>query len=1370
MHSSSHFDPQLGIDIHTYPFGPLPTPHIALVFDVFDYLPLIGTTVNVNGIKRASAGTGGLAVHIPIGGPWLPPLRVPGGPQLDNELFMGSKTVRVDGEPFSRITMPVLSCNFIGMMPPFRPKRLAKPKPLSLMMPLTLNLALPNQVVVGGPPTVNVMALLMRAGLSGLGKGLKKFKKSAGYAKLMTQFQQLRQKLFKNMDPGFLKCKVLRAEPVDIRDGSVALEHRDFVLPGRLPLIWARHYSSADIDDAGYCGYGWTTPADIRLERDDSGVMLLTRPQGITAFGNIPDRPGREHAAIGLPDGGRLWWERQNRQRSWIYEDNDGVSYCFDDGSVMPLASLGDRNGNGWRLVRQQGQLTRLVEYSVQGASGREVHITSERQRITVMRLYDALNGVYSPLARYEYDADNQLAAEIDALGAARRFDYQRRRMTQHQDRNGQRFHYAYDPQWRVIHAWGDGGLYDYQFIYHDLLNEVEVTDSLGYTSHIRFDSSGLPISEIDPLGGNTVFNYDDFGRPLSVTQPDGRRYQWEYDALGLIVAMIQPDGSRVSLAYNDLAQLVALSDAKGAQWFMEHDQRGNLLAQRDPTGVTHRYRYDELGQPIALLAADGERQRCEYDRYGFLQALSSNHGQQLQLRYDLRGNLRVKTDELGQQTRYEYDAKDRLLQVLAADGKRLAIEYDREDQPVCYRDEAGQQILLRYNATGMVTECLTPEGERVAYQYDTEDQLTAVVNPLGQTWCLRRDGLGRVVEERDYWGQATGYQWDGCGRLQRRTDPQGRTLDYGYDRAGRLQEKRSGEALLTRYRYDAIGQLIQCENRWRQLEWRYDAAGRLLAERQDGFTVRHHYNDAGQRILRESDAGHRVAFGWNDAGLLASIGLNDDPAVELVYDATGRLCTERLSAELERQLEYDGDGQLIAQRMLQNEQPLFSTGYRYDRQGNMLERDDSRWGRDRYRYDADGRLLVHIDPAENIRRFVCDAAGNRLALTVRALNDTPEGWFREGWHNDTRYVFDRTGNLRQRRYSDGSRQDFVWDESQQLIAVHQGDSVTHYAYDGLGRRVCKQTPRETHWFYWQGDALLAEVATPAGQGIGPLPLHDVAGRLRRQKIQAALFNRLREYVYYPGSFRPFALLTQQDGQRSSYHYHCDPNGAPLRLTDGGGEVVWSQCCGVWGEPGTVYANKLANPLRFQGQYFDGETGLHYNRYRYYDPQLGGYISQDPIGLVGGVNPYRYAPNPLGWADPWGLKKDDYTISANSAATDIPARGVHVNVHGPGLPAKGGHVSLVPGDIDPKTKAVLNLAVEPADKAADSVSASQWRKIQASIKNYLDDPKNISRLISAAQGGIDLPASSMTADRLKQIKTVKAVLEEHKAKGTNPCR
>ncbi|ENO0460352.1 RHS domain-containing protein [Salmonella enterica] len=131
--------------------------------------------------------------------------------------------------------------------------------------------------------------------------------------------------------------------------------------------------------------------------------------------------------------------------------------------------------------------------------------------------------------------------------------------------------------------------------------------------------------------------------------------------------------------------------------------------------------------------------------------------------------------------------------------------------------------------------------------------------------------------------------------------------------------------------------------------------------------------------------------------------------------------------------------------------------------------------------------------------------------------------------------------------------------------------------------------------------------------------------------------------MYYPQSFEPLALIrygrrwSEKGGfsepEKRIYFYHNDVNGAPLRLTDETGGVAWSQSAGPWSEQ----TGSVRNPLRFQGQYFDEESGLHYNRYRYYEPESGRYISADPIGLAGGLNLYAYAPNPLSWIDPLGL-------------------------------------------------------------------------------------------------------------------------------------
>ncbi|OLG34073.1 type IV secretion protein Rhs, partial [Xanthomonas oryzae pv. oryzae] len=114
----------------------------------------------------------------------------------------------------------------------------------------------------------------------------------------------------------------------------------------------------------------------------------------------------------------------------------------------------------------------------------------------------------------YRYVEGDLVAAE-DALGAPRRFVYRQHRLLQHTDRVGLSFYYDYDRQWRVVHSWGDGGLYDYRFAYDDLLRETAVTDSLGHVSLVKFDENRLPLCEIDPMDGVTVFAYDAVGRTV---------------------------------------------------------------------------------------------------------------------------------------------------------------------------------------------------------------------------------------------------------------------------------------------------------------------------------------------------------------------------------------------------------------------------------------------------------------------------------------------------------------------------------------------------------------------------------------------------------------------------------------------------------------------------------------------------------------------------------------------------------------------------------------------------------------------------------------------------------------------------------------
>ncbi|EMS8291118.1 RHS domain-containing protein [Salmonella enterica] len=188
-------------------------------------------------------------------------------------------------------------------------------------------------------------------------------------------------------------------------------------------------------------------------------------------------------------------------------------------------------------------------------------------------------------------------------------------------------------------------------------------------------------------------------------------------------------------------------------------------------------------------------------------------------------------------------------------------------------------------------------------------------------------------------------------------------------------------------------------------------------------------------------------------------------------------------------------------------------------------------------------------------------------------------------------------------------------------------------------------------WFWWEGDALMADAQETADPTETRTAACDIqlpgSEQARKAKLtQLAQGLTLREYVYYPYSFEPLALITHRTGPDGGcgdkdptvvYFYHNDVNGAPMRLTDRTGAVVWRQAeSGAWS---ARYRQKglVSNPLRFQGQYYDEESGLHYNRYRYYEPESGRYISADPLKLGAGLNLYQYVSNPLGWIDPLGL-------------------------------------------------------------------------------------------------------------------------------------
>lgn len=1362
--AAKHFDPQLGIDIHMYamPPFPLPTPHIGLVLDPFDYLPFIGSTVKVGGAHRATAGTGGLDIHIPLGA-WAPQISMPMGPQFDGEeIFMGSRTVSADGEPFSRIAMPVLDCNLAGLIPPFRLKRPKKPL-RNLWLPTGINVAIPARVQVGGPPTVSWTALAFHGAFAGLGA----LRRSRLGVRAGEAFKKVRQRVFRNMDSGFLKCKVLRAEPVDIRDGSVSVEHEDFAIPGRLALAWTRGYRSHRSDEAGACGHGWRTPADIRLEIGADGIVLFDDGYGAALFPGLPDMDGVP--VLELVDGARLLRDGADllvRTRSGLryrFAHAPGPAVAVLPGErVLPIERIEDACGNHWRFERRDGHLVRIVESGVDGLQGRFIEVESRQGRIDRMQLHDPASGLSHLLVSYRY-ADGDLAAALDPLDAARTFEYRQHRMVRHTDRVGLSFHYAYDAQWQVVHAWGDGGLYDYRFGYDELLRETAVTDSLGHVSIVKFDENRLPLCEIDPLDGVTTFEYDEMGRTVAVTDPEGLRTGFAYDVRGNLLELVRPDGSTLRQAYDDDDRLIEVTDPGGHAWRQDYDVRGLLASQADPLQAMTRYGHDAQGLLVEQVNARGAVTRLRYDRHGLLAALVDALGHESRFEHDALGRLVRQADPLGQATAYDYDAKGRLLRIRSPGGE-VACEYDAEDQLVRYTDEAGAQTRLEYVGIGQIGKRVQADGHAVEYRYDTEERLVAVINQRGERYELRRDALGRIVEEVDYWGQARRYVYDAASRLTATVDPLGQRIAFATDKLGRITRKtlpdmrQPGQQVQESFVYDKRGQLIELRNPARTVKRSYGPVGQLLEEMQDGFRVGYAYDEVGNRVLRETSAGNRIGYGYDLRDQVIEVGINDEAPIAIERDALGRTTREQLSAHVQRQFQYDGRSLLTAQAVLKDAAPLFETSYDYDRAGNLTRRRDSEQGIDEYRYDVLGRLLEHVDPKGRIEKFFNDPAGDRLRTAIHEVkarkvvggdDEELSTWTREGTYQGVHYVFDRAGDLvRKGSPNDPAPDDLelVWDANHRLAESRRNGEATHYGYDPLGRRVFKRNPTHTTWFFWDGDALLGEVKQANDDpDVAPVWVGNVANlfevKKRRQKLMQ-LHGRSREYVYYPETFVPLALLlkaqkssiralepsvqasdasvfapVQRDpiqddaGNRSrklssgpgfgalgamslgekaspvpersadgslvpsglfqgvltgaasqeqeaessdrqtpgepidspckramANFYHLEPNGAPFRLLDVYGNMIWEAGYTAWGAASASEGSAVFNPLRLLGQYEDEETGLHYNRNRYFDPSLGIFVSQDPIGLDSGVlNVYEFAVNVQCFVDPLGL-------------------------------------------------------------------------------------------------------------------------------------
>ncbi|WP_395611387.1 RHS repeat-associated core domain-containing protein [Pseudomonas sp. B22129] len=999
--------------------------------------------------------------------------------------------------------------------------------------------------------------------------------------------------------------------PVSMVTGEELLTLTDGTLDGILPFEWTRLYRTSAVEVDCGLGFGWSHSLAQRLAVVGDSVVWTDHENRITEF-PLPtaSRPAITNslaeAAIYL---GTLADELVLAQDSRFYHFREGALTAISDAYDNHLRVFRDRLGRVERLDNGVGRSLFLryergrivaVEYQIERAEGPGEFVWVTEQTIvsyaydTAGRLLSATNAVGESEV-YRYDEQHVILERQLAGGASFFWAWERSGKAARCVR-----HWASFSQMDTRYAWGDDG-------------QVTVRNADGSQEAYVHDSRARLVQRIDPDGAEHFKSYDDKGRLTVEQDPLGAVTAYQYDDAGRLVALFPGDDEPTSYEHdNGFVRVVRRGEAV---WKYERNDQGDVTRKTDPDGSVTDYSYNKYGQLTGVWYPDHSCHRLVWNERGQLVEEQLPNGGVKRYRYDDLGRQVAREDEYGALTQYQLDSVGRLIRIVLPDGGTREYSYNPYGKITAERDELGHVTRYEYgDGLHLISRRINADGTQVKYRYDNARLLlTEIENEVGEVYGLHYHPNGLIQQETGFDGQRTAYVYDLNGNLQEKTEhgDDGSQLitRYTRDHAGRLVRKTLPDGKTVDYTYDRQGNLLGVNDGHWALAYEYDSQNRLTAEHQGWGTLRYGYDACGQlKNLRLPD-NNRLTFNHGKGGDLSTVELNGTPLTSHLFKA-GRE-RQRQQGQLISHYGYDEQNRLHAHAVTQQRDDIYQRHYDYDKTGNLSRVFDTRKGEHHYRYDPLARLTRVDHSQDEQERFGHDPAGN-LLMQDRPGPDIVAG-NRLAIQGDHHYDYDAFGNLIRERRGREHRliTEYRYDCQHQLIGITQPDGQTaSYCYDPFGRRISKTVDDITTEFFWQGDKLIAE--------------HHA--------------DRHRSYIYEPDSFRPLVLLEGFGPKETKpYHYQLDHLGTPQELTAPSGEIVWSAHYKAYGKISRLDVGKIDNPLRFQGQYSDPESGLHYNRHRYYNPDLGRYLTPDPVKLAGGINAYRYVPNPTGWVDPLGL-------------------------------------------------------------------------------------------------------------------------------------
>lgn len=1034
--------------------------------------------------------------------------------------------------------------------------------------------------------------------------------------------------------------RFFRGDPIDVVTGEVFEQRTDIELGQTLPLRLNRTFVH-DYEGNGLTGRNWADSfSEVAVLSAGGDLVEIRCAEGCSLSFSLPSgydlTVNPEHPDFTLarhPEGLALTDRRTDITR-WFCPP-EGISGAEE----YLLTRHEDRYGNTIRFIRDAEQ--RLIRVIHSDGPVLRLEWGSDGWLDAVIRTDNQLQDT---LVSYRRNARGELTEADSRTFYHLYYDYTPEgRIARWHDNDKTWTRYEYDEQGRCSFSEAAEGYYTVRF--HYAPGCTSVTDGKGHVTHYRHNAQNLVTETETPDGYVTRFAYDDYGHLLSRISPAGRVETFEsLRDTGLVTAYTAPGGAVWRYGWDEQQRLTSVTDPAGQVWRRQYDEQGSPVDFIAPDGSRTQLSYNSAGLLTTVEESEGARSVFQYDTNQRLHSVLDAEGRTLHLRYNRRDRLSSLSVGGGTPWRYEYDNHDRLLVNSRPDNVHELSEHDRHGNLVRYTDGNGVVWRLEYGAFDLPVARVDGEGHRWTYEYDKDTlQLTRVTTPGGETFSYTLDACGRVVEERDFAGVTWRYQWDEDGYCTEKENGLGQKTTYQWDAAGRLTAMTTAEGV-TRREYDIQGRVVRITSPEGELSYGYDERGRLIREEQNGRVTEREYPEARTMVRRilppEGEDGQTdsTTFRVNYAGELVECRTGDAQSLTLAYNGTGRESVRRSGRGFMLLQEYDATGKVVTQRAGREAVGSLAAElirrYEYDGAQNLVAVNDDRQEL-RYAVNGNGQV-TSVSSRDRVReRYGYDECGYLKAqwtgekVALLWDNQYAQG-HRVMRHGDVLAEYDAAGRMTSRTVSrEGYRpavMRFRWDSQDRLTGLcNWRGEQWEYRYDAQGRRTEKRCEQKgiRITYLWDGD-------TPAEE----------------REYRNGILCRVRR-SYYNG----FELLAQEERWREgeegeswreeTRYAVSSPAGEPQALYSAEGECVWRKGDRtLWGvalwpegrdnrrEPGLLYA----------GQQVDSESGLAYNRYRYYSAETGCYLTADPIGLRGGLNLYAYAPNPLNWIDPLGLK------------------------------------------------------------------------------------------------------------------------------------